>query len=232
VNGRRALERGGAHISTEFAPKSATGKFQAVKHRPGFRLKRLLDVAADRRPPLPGELHAGDPRAARVPPFISDDHPTAHRCPERAPSTSSNSSRNSISGRSSVSIQEAGHALSDLGMDELVVNVMNTPVEAIESESPVRVERYELARDSGGPGTRDFGGPGTRARCRSNHRLSSCRSLRALQTSSTKCFRTRSASHSSRHRPSCSSVGNPTSRHAAASSFLKTRASSHKSTRT
>ena len=37
-------------------------------------------------------------------------------------------------------------------MDELVVNVMNTPVEAIESEFPVRVERYELARDSGGPG--------------------------------------------------------------------------------
>ena len=38
-------------------------------------------------------------------------------------------------------------------MDELVVNVMNTPVEAIESEFPVRVERYELATDSGGPGT-------------------------------------------------------------------------------
>jgi len=38
-------------------------------------------------------------------------------------------------------------------MDELVVNVMNTPVEAIETEFPVRVERYELARDSGGPGT-------------------------------------------------------------------------------
>jgi N-methylhydantoinase B len=38
-------------------------------------------------------------------------------------------------------------------MDELVVNVMNTPVEAIESEFPVRVERYELAGDSGGPGT-------------------------------------------------------------------------------
>ena len=30
-------------------------------------------------------------------------------------------------------------------MDELVVNVMNTPVEAVESEFPVRVERYELA---------------------------------------------------------------------------------------
>jgi N-methylhydantoinase B len=38
-------------------------------------------------------------------------------------------------------------------MDELVVNVMNTPVEAIETEFPVRVERYELACDSGGPGT-------------------------------------------------------------------------------
>jgi N-methylhydantoinase B len=38
-------------------------------------------------------------------------------------------------------------------MDELVVNVMNTPVEAIETEFPVRVERYELATDSGGPGT-------------------------------------------------------------------------------
>jgi N-methylhydantoinase B len=38
-------------------------------------------------------------------------------------------------------------------MDELVVNVMNTPVEAIETEFPVRVECYELATDSGGPGT-------------------------------------------------------------------------------
>ena len=124
--------------------------------------------------------------------------------------------------------------LSDLGMDELVGNVMNTPVEAIESESPVRVERYELARDSGGPGTRDFGGPGTGAGIRSlsNHRWSSCRSLRALQTPSTKCFRTRSASHSSRHRPSCSPVGNPTSRHPAASSSLKTCASLLRSTRT
>jgi N-methylhydantoinase B len=37
-------------------------------------------------------------------------------------------------------------------MDELVVNVMNTPVEAIETEFPVRIERYELAADSGGPG--------------------------------------------------------------------------------
>jgi N-methylhydantoinase B/oxoprolinase/acetone carboxylase alpha subunit len=37
-------------------------------------------------------------------------------------------------------------------MDELVVNVMNTPVEAVESEFPIRVERYELATDSAGPG--------------------------------------------------------------------------------
>ena len=34
--------------------------------------------------------------------------------------------------------------------DELVVNVMNTPVESLESEFPVRVERYELAQDFGG----------------------------------------------------------------------------------
>src|SRR6267143_1463692 len=33
-------------------------------------------------------------------------------------------------------------------MDELVINVMNTPVEAVETEFPVRVERYELVRDS------------------------------------------------------------------------------------
>ena len=46
-------------------------------------------------------------------------------------------------------------------MDELVVNVMNTPVEAMETEFPVRVERYELAADSGGPGT-FRGGLGTR----------------------------------------------------------------------
>jgi N-methylhydantoinase B len=38
-------------------------------------------------------------------------------------------------------------------MDELVVNVMNTPVEAVETEFPVRIDRYELAQDSGGPGT-------------------------------------------------------------------------------
>jgi N-methylhydantoinase B len=37
-------------------------------------------------------------------------------------------------------------------MDELVVNVMNTPVEAVETEFPVRVESYGLAADSGGAG--------------------------------------------------------------------------------
>ena len=36
--------------------------------------------------------------------------------------------------------------------DELVVNVMNSPVEAIETEFPVRVERYELRPDSAGAG--------------------------------------------------------------------------------
>lgn len=46
-------------------------------------------------------------------------------------------------------------------MDELVINVMNTPVEVLESEFPVRVERYELATDSAGPGT-FRGGLGTR----------------------------------------------------------------------
>jgi N-methylhydantoinase B len=37
-------------------------------------------------------------------------------------------------------------------MDELVINVMNTPVEALETEFPVRVEAYELVRDSAGAG--------------------------------------------------------------------------------
>jgi len=37
-------------------------------------------------------------------------------------------------------------------MDELVINVMNTPVEALETEFPVRVERYELVPDSAGAG--------------------------------------------------------------------------------
>jgi N-methylhydantoinase B len=46
-------------------------------------------------------------------------------------------------------------------MDELVVNVMNTPVEAVESEFPVRIERYGLITDSAGAG-RFRGGLGTR----------------------------------------------------------------------
>ncbi len=50
-------------------------------------------------------------------------------------------------------------------MDELVINVMNTPVEAVESEFPVRVERYELVTDSAGPGT-FRGGLGTRRQWR------------------------------------------------------------------
>jgi N-methylhydantoinase B len=37
-------------------------------------------------------------------------------------------------------------------MDELVINVMNTPVEAVESEFPIRIERYALVTDSAGPG--------------------------------------------------------------------------------
>jgi N-methylhydantoinase B len=37
-------------------------------------------------------------------------------------------------------------------MDELVINVMNTPVEAVESEFPIRIERYGLVTDSAGPG--------------------------------------------------------------------------------
>jgi N-methylhydantoinase B len=51
------------------------------------------------------------------------------------------------------------------GMDELVVNVMNTPVEAVESEFPVRIERYELAQDSAGPG-KFRGGLGVRRQWR------------------------------------------------------------------
>ena len=50
-------------------------------------------------------------------------------------------------------------------MDELVINVMNTPVKAIESEFPVRIERYELAADSAGPG-KFRGGLGTRRQWR------------------------------------------------------------------
>lgn len=45
--------------------------------------------------------------------------------------------------------------------DELVINVMNTPVEAMETEFPIRIERYELLPDSAGAG-RFRGGLGTR----------------------------------------------------------------------
>src|SRR6266403_1288599 len=50
-------------------------------------------------------------------------------------------------------------------MDELVINVMNTPIEAVESEFPVRIERYDLPVDSGGAGT-FRGGLGTRRQWR------------------------------------------------------------------
>ncbi len=46
-------------------------------------------------------------------------------------------------------------------MDDLVVNVMNGPVEALETEFPMRIESYELVPDSGGPGT-FRGGLGTK----------------------------------------------------------------------
>ena len=46
-----------------------------------------------------------------------------------------------------------------------MVNVMNTPVEAIETEFPVRIERYELRQDSAGPG-RFRGGLGQRRQWR------------------------------------------------------------------
>lgn len=49
--------------------------------------------------------------------------------------------------------------------DDLVANVMNTPVEAVETEFPLRVERYELVPDSGGAGT-FRGGLGTRRQWR------------------------------------------------------------------
>lgn len=44
--------------------------------------------------------------------------------------------------------------------DELVINVMNTPVEAMETEFPIRIDRYELLPDSAGPG-KFRGGLGT-----------------------------------------------------------------------
>ena len=50
-------------------------------------------------------------------------------------------------------------------MDELVINVMNTPVEAVETEFPVRIERYDLPIDFGGAGT-FRGGLGTRRQWR------------------------------------------------------------------
>lgn len=49
--------------------------------------------------------------------------------------------------------------------DDLVVNVMNGPVEALETEFPMRIEAYELVPDSGGPGT-FRGGLGTRRKWR------------------------------------------------------------------
>lgn len=50
-------------------------------------------------------------------------------------------------------------------MDDLVNNVMNGPVEALESEFPMRIEAYELVRDSAGAGT-FRGGLGARRRWR------------------------------------------------------------------
>ena len=50
-------------------------------------------------------------------------------------------------------------------MDDLVVNVMNGPVEALETEFPIRVERYELIPNSGGPG-KFRGGLGQRRKWR------------------------------------------------------------------
>lgn len=47
------------------------------------------------------------------------------------------------------------------GIDSTVTNSMNTPIEAIESEFPLMIERYELISDSGGPG-RCRGGLGFR----------------------------------------------------------------------
>ncbi|MDP4594220.1 MAG: hydantoinase B/oxoprolinase family protein [Beijerinckiaceae bacterium] len=50
-------------------------------------------------------------------------------------------------------------------MDDLVNNVMNGPVEALETEFPMRIEAYELVTDSGGAG-QFRGGLGTRRRWR------------------------------------------------------------------
>ncbi|MFQ5884065.1 MAG: hydantoinase B/oxoprolinase family protein, partial [Thermoplasmata archaeon] len=38
------------------------------------------------------------------------------------------------------------------GQDSHLARFMNTPIEAIELEYPVRIERFELIQDSGGPG--------------------------------------------------------------------------------
>src|SRR5690606_12947395 len=45
------------------------------------------------------------------------------------------------------------------GMDASVTNIMNSPIEAVETEFPLRVERYAIRPDSAGPG-RNRGGFG------------------------------------------------------------------------
>src|SRR5436190_6058928 len=69
-------------------------------------------------------------------------------------------------------------------MDDLVINVMNGPVEALETEFPIRVEAYELVPDSGGPG-KFRGGLGQR------------RTWRILAEESTVNLRTDRFAHSS-----------------------------------
>jgi N-methylhydantoinase B len=69
-------------------------------------------------------------------------------------------------------------------MDDLVVNVMNGPVEALETEFPIRVENYELVPDSAGAGT-FRGGLGTK------------RTWRILSEESTVNLRTDRFQHSS-----------------------------------
>lgn len=69
-------------------------------------------------------------------------------------------------------------------MDDLVVNVMNGPVEALETEFPIRVENYELVPDSAGAGT-FRGGLGTK------------RTWRILAEESTVNLRTDRFQHSS-----------------------------------
>jgi N-methylhydantoinase B len=103
----------------------------------------------------------------------------AHAVPGRVPAPGSaaggsisSAGRHPVSGRwySQYEIINGGTGARPDGdgvsaMDELVVNVMNTPVEAVETEFPVRIERYELPIDSGGPGT-FRGGLGTRRQWR------------------------------------------------------------------